>query len=118
MDGLTPRKTFVMNHFFEPMPDRGIGVSDPRRGPVMHWAFSITLLGEPLVVDKKVGRLEARVRVEQLAPYIEWSISQNSWKSQGVEHRLPPARMLSLVVFTFLSRIYSKKRTPLSIRIR
>lgn len=34
----------------------------------MHWAFSITLLGEP-VVDKK-GRLEARVRVDQLAPHI------------------------------------------------
>lgn len=68
VNGLTPGKTFViMNHFFEPMPDRGIGPSDPADDPSCTGHFQF--LGEPVVVDER-GRLKARLRVEQLAPHI------------------------------------------------
>ena len=70
VNGLTPGETYViLNHWFEPIPERGVPNSDdgPEDDPSCNGNFQF--LGEPVVVDKK-GRLKINVTVNQLAPHI------------------------------------------------
>lgn len=70
VNGLQPGETYViLNHWFEPVPDRGIPNSDdgPKDDPSCTGHFQF--LGEPKEVDKK-GRLKVKVKVHQLAPHI------------------------------------------------
>lgn len=67
--GLIPGETYViLNHWFEPMPERGVpnsaGASvDPSCNG--HFQF----LGEPVVANRK-GKINVRASVNQLAPHI------------------------------------------------
>ncbi len=69
VNGLMPGETYViLNHWFEPIPDRGVPDSpgalvDPSCNG--HFQF----LGEPVTADKK-GRIKIRTKVNQLAPHI------------------------------------------------
>jgi hypothetical protein len=72
VNGLTPGAAFaVINHWFDPIPARGIGTSDPAEDPSCngHFQFLGATAAEPGVVDHK-GRLEINVRVPQLAPHV------------------------------------------------
>jgi len=67
--GLMPGETYViLNHWFEPIPERGVPDSpgalvDPSCNG--HFQF----LGKPVTADKK-GRIKVRTKVKQLAPHI------------------------------------------------
>jgi hypothetical protein len=68
--GLLHGETYViLNHWFEPVPERGVPNSDdgPEDDPSCNGHFQF--LGEPVVADKK-GRLKINVTVNQLAPHI------------------------------------------------
>jgi len=70
VNGLPPGETYViLNHWFEPVPERGVPNSDdgPEDDPSCTGHFQF--LGEPVVADKK-GRLKINVTVDQLAPHI------------------------------------------------
>ena len=70
VNGLQPGETYViLNHWFEPVPDRGIPNADdgPEDDPSCTGHFQF--LGEPEKADKK-GRLKVKVKVNQLAPHI------------------------------------------------
>lgn len=68
-NGLNPGETYViLNHWFEPIPNRGVPDSqgalvDPSCNG--HFQF----LGAPISANKK-GEIEVNVKVEQLAPHI------------------------------------------------
>lgn len=69
VNGLKPGETYViLNHWFEPIPDRGVpdsqgAVVDPSCNG--HFQF----LGTPVTADKK-GEIKVNVKVGQLAPHI------------------------------------------------
>ncbi len=70
VNGLPPGETYViLNHWFEPVPERGVPNSDdgPEDDPSCNGHFQF--IGEPVVADKK-GRLKINVTVDQLAPHI------------------------------------------------
>lgn len=72
VNGLTPGAAFVViNHWFDPIPARGIGPSDPTEDPSCngHFQFLGATTANPRVADRK-GRLEINTRVSQLAPHI------------------------------------------------
>ncbi|MGR9108079.1 MAG: hypothetical protein ACU843_14225 [Gammaproteobacteria bacterium] len=72
VNGLTPGAAFVViNHWFDPIPTRGIGTSDPAEDPSCngHFQFLGTTPAEPAIADHK-GRLNIITRVSQLAPHI------------------------------------------------
>ena len=71
--GLTPGAEFVViNHFFEPIPARGIGPSDPSDDPSCNGHFQF-LGAVPSVVTAK-GKLTIHAQVRQLAPHI-WVVN-------------------------------------------
>ena len=67
VNGLLPGETYVIiNHWFEPIPERGVPrSSDAVPSCTGHFQF----LGEPVKADRK-GRLRVDVKVDQLAPHI------------------------------------------------
>lgn len=68
VNGLTPGSEYVIvNHWFEPVPDRGVGPSDPEVDPSCNGHFQF--LGEAIHADKK-GELKVNTRVDQLAPHV------------------------------------------------
>ena len=72
VNGLTPGAAFVViNHWFDPIPARGIGPSNPAEDPSCngHFQFLGATPAEPIVADHK-GRLKINTRVPQLAPHI------------------------------------------------
>ena len=73
VNGLTPGAEFVViNHFFEPIPDRGIGTSNPADDPSCNGHFQF--LGSVPEVANNEGELEIDVEVGQLAPHI-WVVN-------------------------------------------
>ena len=72
VNGLTPGAAFVViNHWFDPIPARGIGPSDPMEDPSCngHFQFLGATTAEPRVADHK-GRLKINTRIPQLAPHV------------------------------------------------
>jgi hypothetical protein len=68
--GLLPGATYViLNHWFEPVSERGVPNSDdgPEDDPSCTGHFQF--LGEPVKADSK-GKIKVSVTVEQLAPHI------------------------------------------------
>ena len=73
MNGLTPGSNFVViNHWFDPVPARGVGTSDPAEDPSCNGHFQF-LGAVPTVVDEE-GRLDIEASVPQLAPHI-WVVN-------------------------------------------
>ncbi len=90
VNGLIPGEKYaILNHWFEPIPERGIGSTlgpdfedDPSCNG--HGQF----LGEwPIAADKK-GRMKVRVWVPQLAPHI-WVVNLKKFMevTGGMTHR-------------------------------
>lgn len=73
VDGLTPGATFaILNHWFEPIPERGISsLIDKTADPSCNGHFQF--LGEPVEANKK-GKIKTVVQVNQLAPHI-WVVN-------------------------------------------
>jgi|GEM_PF-2481540 len=72
VNGLTPGAAFVViNHWFDPIPARGIGPSNATDDPSCtgHYQFLGATTANPREADRK-GRLEINTRVSQLAPHI------------------------------------------------
>lgn len=68
VNGLTPGSAYVIiNHFFEPVPDRGVGPSDPSEDPSCNGHFQF--LGGLIHANQK-GELKVKTRVDQLAPHV------------------------------------------------
>ncbi len=67
VNGLLPGATYaILNHWFEPISDRGVPRSDDG---VPSCTGHFQFLGEPVQADNK-GRLRMKVKVDQLAPHI------------------------------------------------
>ena len=70
VNGLPPGETYViLNHWFEPVQDRGVPNSDDGQEDDPSCNGHFQFLGEPVKADKK-GRLKVNVQVDQLAPHI------------------------------------------------
>lgn len=73
VNGLTPGAAFVViNHWFDPVPARGIGPTDPSEDPSCNGHFQFLGaddVADPEIADHK-GRLKVNTRVPQLAPHI------------------------------------------------
>jgi len=69
VNGLPPGETYViLNHWFEPVPERGVPASEGALvDPSCNGHFQF--LGESVKADRK-GRLKIHVHVDQLAPHI------------------------------------------------
>ena len=69
VNGLPPGETYViLNHWFEPISERGIPDSAGALiDPSCNGHFQS--LGDPIISDRK-GRLSVHVRVDQIAPHI------------------------------------------------
>ncbi len=69
VNGLLPDETYViLNHWFEPVPERGVPESEGALvDPSCNGHFQF--LGEPVQANKK-GKLNIHVKVNQLAPHI------------------------------------------------
>lgn len=68
VNGLTAGSAYVIiNHFFEPVPARGVGPSDPSEDPSCNGHFQF--LGGLIFADHK-GELKVNTQVDQLAPHV------------------------------------------------
>lgn len=84
VNGLLPGETYVIiNHWFEPIPERGVPRSDD---DVPSCTGHFQFLGEPVQADRK-GRLKVNVKVDQLAPHI-WvaNLAKFMEVTDGFEH--------------------------------
>lgn len=68
VNGLTPGSAYVViNHWFEPVPERGVGPSDPSEDPSCNGHYQF--LSDVILADHK-GELKVSSRADQLAPHV------------------------------------------------